>query len=138
MRLSGRCLCKCRAGADSGQPTAGAILFFTAGPIEAAVSNQALGFVVPKGRERSISYGTYEWAMDVLESAVSQSEYLLGDAFSAVDIYAGSSLGFAMPTGSIETRPVFEAYGSRISARPAAVRAQQIDNALISRKSPAA
>lgn len=113
-------------------------LFFTAGPVEAAVSNNALGFVVPEGRERMIGYGTYEKTLDVLEGAVSQGEYLLGDMFSAADIYAGSYLGFAMQTGGIEKRPAFEAYWSRISARPAAVRAKQIDDALISRESPAA
>ena len=32
-------------------------LFFTAGPFEAAVSNKALGFVVPPERERMIGYG---------------------------------------------------------------------------------
>src|SRR6202043_1589033 len=34
-------------------------LFFAAGPVEAAASNKALGFVVPEGRERMIGYGTY-------------------------------------------------------------------------------
>ncbi len=34
-------------------------LFFGAGPLEAAASNKALGFVVPEGRERMIGYGQY-------------------------------------------------------------------------------
>src|SRR5580698_4149135 len=34
-------------------------LFFAAGPVEAAVSNHALGVVVPDGRERMMGYGTY-------------------------------------------------------------------------------
>src|SRR5271154_2534834 len=33
-------------------------LFFAAGPIEAAASNKALGFVVPQGREGMMGYGT--------------------------------------------------------------------------------
>ncbi len=85
-------------------------LFFTAGPVEAAVSNQALGFVVPEGCERMIGYGTYEQTLDVLEDAVSQGEYLWGDMFSAADIYTGSYLGFAMQTGGIEKRSAFGAY----------------------------
>ena len=34
-------------------------LFFAAGPIEAAVTNKALGFVMPGGRERMVGYGSY-------------------------------------------------------------------------------
>ena len=46
-------------------------LFFGAGPVEAATSNKALGFVVPPERERMIGYGTFARVMDTLEAAVS-------------------------------------------------------------------
>ena len=36
-----------------------------------------------------------------------------------------------MQFGSMDKRPAFEAYWERISARPAAVRAREIDDALI-------
>ena len=62
-------------------------LFFAAGPIEAAVSNKAFGFEVPPERARSMGYGTFGDVMDTLEQAVSQGEYLLGDRFSAADVY---------------------------------------------------
>ena len=55
-------------------------LFFAAGPVEAAVSNQALGFVVPEGRERMMGYGSYADALNMLESAVSQGPYVAGAA----------------------------------------------------------
>src|ERR1700758_1864260 len=45
-------------------------LFFAAGPVEAAVSNRALGFVVPEGRERMMGYGSYADVMNALEGAV--------------------------------------------------------------------
>ena len=108
-------------------------LFFAAGPIEAAASNKALGFVVPEGRERMMGYGTYALAIDVLEGAVSQGEYLLGDTFTAADVYLGSHIGFGMQFGTIEKRPAFERYWSTISARAAAVRARQIDDDLLAR-----
>jgi glutathione S-transferase len=39
---------------------------------------------------------------------------------------------------SIEARPAFESYWQRISARPAAIRAREIDDALIAKlKKPA-
>ena len=105
-------------------------LFFAAGPIEAAASNRALGFVVPEGRERMMGYGTYADVANALEGEVSKSEYLVGNQFTAADVYLGSHIGFGMQFGTIEKRPAFEQYWSRISARPAALRAKEIDDAL--------
>jgi glutathione S-transferase len=106
-------------------------LFFSAGPIEAAASNRALGLSVPAGREAMMGYGTYELAMEVLEQAVSASDYLVGDRFSAADLYLGSHIGFGMQFGTIDKRPAFERYWSRLNARPAKQRADQLDNALM-------
>ena len=106
-------------------------LFFTAGPVEAAVSNKALGFVVPPERERMIGYGRIETVMDTLEAAVSRSDYLVGDRFSAADVYVGSQLGFGMMFGAIEKRPAFQQYWQRLSARPACARAKEHDDALV-------
>ncbi len=104
-------------------------LFFCAGPFEAASSNKALGFVVPPERERMIGYGTYAKALDVLEAAVSKSEYLAG-RFSAADVYVGSHIGFGMMFGTLERRPAFQDYLKRVSSRPAWKRANELDEAL--------
>jgi glutathione S-transferase len=106
-------------------------LFFAAGPFEAAVTNKALNVVVPKGRERMVGYGRFDDVMNVLEAAVSRSDYLVGDGFTAADVYVGSQIGFGLMFGTIEKRPAFERYWARINARPAAVRAKQIDDALM-------
>ncbi len=106
-------------------------LFFTAGPVEAAVTNKALGFEIPEGRERMAGYGRYADTMNALESAVSGSGYIAGDSFTAADIYVGAQIGFGLMFGTIEKRPAFEQYWGRISTRPAAVRAREIDDALI-------
>src|SRR5579862_1893341 len=45
-------------------------MFFAAGPVEAAVSNKALGLVVPQERERMMGYGTVDRALATLEDAV--------------------------------------------------------------------
>src|ERR1039457_5049438 len=71
-------------------------LFFAAGPIEASVSNKALGFVVPPEREPSIGYGSFERVMKSLEDAVSSANYLVGDIFTAADVYLGSQIGFGL------------------------------------------
>lgn len=105
-------------------------LFFAAGPAEAATSNKALGFVVPPERERMIGYGRLELVLDTLESAVTQSDYLAGNTFTAADLYVGSHLGFGMMFGMIEKRPAFERYWQRLSDRPACRRARELDDAL--------
>jgi glutathione S-transferase len=108
-------------------------MFFAAGPVEAAVSNKAFGLEVPPDRARAIGYGTYADVMDTLEYALTRSEYVAGDRFSAADVYVGSQILWGLQFGTIEKRPAFEAYGARIAARPAARRAAEIDDALIAR-----
>ncbi len=104
-------------------------LFFTAGPVEAAVTNKALGFVVPPDRERMMGYGNLAQTLNTLEAAVSRGDYLVGDGFTAADLYVGSHIGFGMMFGTLEKRPAFEQYWQRISSRPACRRAKELDDA---------
>jgi glutathione S-transferase len=106
-------------------------LFFGAGPFEAAVTNRAFGVSLPAEREGSIGYGSFERVMDTLESAVSGGGYILGNLFSAADVYLGSQIGFGLRFKSIEPRPAFQAYWDRIADRPARRRAEDLDNALM-------
>jgi glutathione S-transferase len=113
-------------------------MFFAAGPIEAATTNKALGFAMPEGRERMAGYGSLADVLNTLEGAVSQTEYIAGDSFTAADVYFGSQIGFGLMFGGLEKRPAFELYWTRISARPAAKRARAIDDALIAEQKKAA
>ena len=105
-------------------------LFFGAGPLEAAWTNQAMGFVVPEGKEQMAGYGSFDAVLNALEGALSGAKFLAGDGFTAADLYVGSLLGFGMQFGMIEKRPALAEYVGRISQRPAAIRAKQIDEAL--------
>ena len=69
--------------------------------------------------------------LSTLEAAVAGREYLVGDRFTAADVYVGSHLGWGMQFGTIEKRPAFERYFARLGPRPAAVRAREIDDALV-------
>jgi glutathione S-transferase len=69
--------------------------------------------------------------MDVLEQAVSQTNYLLGDAFTAADVYLGSQIGFGLMFNTIDKRPAFQSYWTRITSRPAYKRARELDDALM-------
>lgn len=104
-------------------------LFFGAGPLEAAVTNKALGFEIPADREVMAGYGRLATVLDVLEDAVSKQSYLAEDAFSAVDVYLGSQIGWGMQFGTLEKRPAFESYWARISDRDAYRRAAELDDA---------
>lgn len=106
-------------------------LFFGAGPFEAAVSNRAIGVEVPEDKRRMMGYGCFADVMDTLETAVSAGDYLLGDRFSAADVYLGAQISWGLMFGSIEKRPAFEAYWRRLADRPAHVRATALDDALM-------
>jgi glutathione S-transferase len=110
-------------------------LFFTAGPVEAAVSNNALGLTVPADRERMIGYGSYGAVMDTLERAVSARPYVAGDSFTGADVYIGSHIGWGLQFGSIEKRKAFEDYWGRLKDRPAYLRATELDDAAMPKQS---
>lgn len=106
-------------------------MFFGAGPLEQAVTNKSLGFVVPADKKMMAGYGDFGDAMDGLEAAVAGKAYIAGDRFSAADVYVGSQIGWGLAFGSIEKRPAFEAYWAGICERPAYLRGKAIDEALM-------
>lgn len=106
-------------------------MFFAAGPFETAVTNRSLGFVTPPDRVRMAGCGTFENVMDTIEKAVSGSPYIAGDRFTAADVYVGSQIGWGLQFGSIEKRPAFIDYWSRLSSREAYRRGTQKDDAAI-------
>lgn len=106
-------------------------MFFTAGPLEAAMVDKVLGVTVPPEREGMVGYATFAKAVDTLEAAVSESDYIAGERFTAADVYVGSAVGWFTQFGLLEKRPAFARYLERVEARPALTRARAIDDALI-------
>lgn len=106
-------------------------LFFAAGPVEAAVTNKALGFTVPDGGERMAGYGSFDQAIGALESAVSGPAWICGTQFTAADVYVGSQIDWGLGFGTIPSRPAFEAYAARLRERAAYKRQKELDGALI-------
>ena len=109
-------------------------MFFAAGPLEAAVTDKSLGVQVPAERKVMVGYGDFDDAINGAEHALKAGDYILGDTFSAADVYFGSAIGFFLQFGSIEPRPVFTAYAERLQNRPAAIRAREIDDALVAQQ----
>jgi len=106
-------------------------MFFAAGPLEAAASNKAIGVVVPPERERMMGYGNIGLVLKTLEDALSKSEYLVGNSFTAADLYVGAHLGFGMMFNTIEKRPAFERFCQRLGTRHAFLRAKELDDAAV-------
>lgn len=109
-------------------------LFFAAGPMEAAITARSLNLLPPADKAASVGYGSFDQMVDALETAVSKGPWILGDRFSAADVYLGSQIIWGLMFKTLPDRDVFKAYAERLSGREAAVRARAIDDALIAAK----
>lgn len=107
-------------------------LFFAAGPVEAAVSAKALGLLAPPDKAGTVGYGSFEQTVDTLErAAAGASPWLLGEQFSAADVYVGSQVLWGTLFKTLPVRDAFSAYGKRLQSREAWQRATALDDALI-------
>lgn len=106
-------------------------LFFAAGPMEQAITNNHMKWMPTAEQMRMVGYGSFETMLDVVESAVSGKAYIAGNRFSAADVYLGSHLDWGLHFGTIPERQAFTDYVAPLRERPAYKRAKEIDNALI-------
>ncbi|MBL4627654.1 MAG: glutathione S-transferase family protein [Roseicyclus sp.] len=108
-------------------------LFFGAGPLEAGVVAASFGFDTKDDTAYSrAGWGSLPAVVDALEGLFADGrDYVLGEHFSAVDVYLGAQIAWGLQFGTIETRPGFADYVTRITTRPAAIRAAEIDDALL-------
>jgi glutathione S-transferase len=112
-------------------------LFFAAGPLEVAVSNQAMGWQVPPERERMFGYGNFDRAVAAVDDLLSRHDYVCGDRFTAADVYVGSQIMFPLQFKMLPEKDRFLRYRDRLSARPAYQRANEIDERIIAETQPA-
>ena len=107
-------------------------LFFAAGPLEAAVTAKSLGLLAPAEKSGMAGYGSYEQTVDALETVVAgAAPWLLGERFSAADVYLGSQVVWGLMFKSLPERPGFADYAARLRAGPAWQRASALDDALV-------
>ena len=95
--------------------------FFGAACFEPAVVDKMLERP-PAKHQGAVGYGTYEDTVNALEKALDPGPYILGERFSAVDVYVGSQIHHSLTTKALEPRPSFQKYADRVSARPAMQR----------------
>ena len=98
-------------------------LFFGAGCFEPALLDKMMKRPEVE-RKASVGWGSYDDVLATLKKALADGPYLLGQTFSAADVYVGSEIRFAMMFGApgLKGEKVFDDYVARLSARPAAQR----------------
>lgn len=107
-------------------------LFFTAGPVEQAVTNKAAGFEPGADRARMFGYGNYDLAVNALADHLGSRDYVCGSRFTAADVYVGSAVMWGIQFGTLPKLDSFVAYADRLSQREAYRRGKAEDNQLIS------
>jgi glutathione S-transferase len=103
-------------------------LFFPPSCIEPAMTDKA--FKRPPILPSTVGYGDFDSVMDAVSSAVSNTEYVAGERFTAADLVLGSTLDFGMMFGVIPKRNEFTAYVERLSKRDAYKKSHERGNEL--------
>lgn len=107
-------------------------MFFAAGPLEQAVVNSSFGWSPASPQEAGrTGYGSLDRVVATLTAHLADSPFMVGDKFSAADVYVGSQIGWGLRFHTIPENEVLAAYWARISTRPALLRANAADDALI-------
>jgi glutathione S-transferase len=92
-------------------------LFFAPSCIEPAIAQIATKMEMST---MAAGWGDAQRVFDVLEAALEEGPWILGEQFSAADIAIGSSLNFAIRLFKmVPPRPAFDRYLDRCAARPA-------------------
>jgi glutathione S-transferase len=94
-------------------------LFFGGSCFEPALLDKSMNR--PEPQRSTAGYGSYEDVLNALKTALTPGPWLLGERFSAADVYVGSEINWAMMFGApgLKGEPVFEDYAARLTARPA-------------------
>lgn len=111
-------------------------LFFVAGPFEQAMTAKFNNWVIDDQVAMSAGCGHVEDVIGTLQTILQGRKYLCGDSFTTADLIMSAYLGWMIMQKQIEALPVFTDYIALHSSRPAAVRAQELDDALAAKLKP--
>lgn len=93
-------------------------LFFGAGCVEPAIVDKLFNRPAVE-RKGALGYGSYEDTLNALETALAPGPWILGQRFSAADVYIGSQIQWGLMVKALEPRPKFLQFAERIAARSA-------------------
>lgn len=97
-------------------------MVFTPSVIEPALSEKAGGWTPASGRN---AWGDFDRMIAAFESGIGETDWVLGEHFSAADIMLGSSAIFMRMFGMMPESAILNAYADRCAARPAFQRAME-------------
>lgn len=93
-------------------------LFFAAGPVEAAVTNKAMGWEPRDARQQgTVGFGSFERVIDTLDNWFANHHFVCGDRFTMADVYVGSQIDWGLGFGTIPKRDSLQAYQARLRQR---------------------
>ncbi len=116
-----------RLGPQIGEAARGAylsLLTYYGSVLEPAFMSKFLNTPVPRG---TAGWVRVEETITYLECLLSKGPYLLGQAFSAVDILYGTTFAMFKSAPLMPRSPAIADYADRVAARPAFARAQEKD-----------
>ena len=101
-------------------------LFFGGSCIEPALTDEMFKRPAPENKGM-LGWGSYGDVIDTIERALQPGPYLLGDKFSAADVYIGAELYWGGMIGAprLKDSPAIAAYVKRCTGRPAFLRTQE-------------
>ena len=98
---------------------------FMVGPMEAAVMEKVWQLTPPPEASKSLGYGDFERVVRTVEQTLSGKEYLIGERFSAADLYMSAFLQFCYRMQVWPESAVCRDYIERMQQREACVRAMR-------------
>lgn len=96
------------------------MMFFAAGPVEAAVTNRSMGWE-PKDakQEGTVGFGSFDRTIDMLDSWFSDHAFVCGERFTMADVYVGSQVDWGINFGTMPARDSLKSYQARLHERAA-------------------
>ncbi|MGM0570554.1 glutathione S-transferase family protein [Marinobacter sp.] len=105
-------------------------LFFMAGPFEMATSAKAYDWRIDDDNVQAVGSGRLDDVIQTLEQTLAKGPYICGEQFTAADVLVSSYLWWEMMQKNLPSRQVFQDYVNHMESRPAAKRANQLDDEL--------
>lgn len=111
------------------------LLFFSAACVEAAYVQKMAGVNLPKV---SAGWGSFDLVMQVIDEALAEGPWLLGERFTAADAMLGLDLWYGIKLLKVVAPTErMAAYVARLAARPAFQRAEAIEAERLAAAAPA-
>ena len=102
------------------------------GPLEQAMMSNH-GGVTPE--PMSAGFGSVEGVTNALDAAISDRDFIVGDHFTMADLLVSAYIGWYLQFKLLDPRDSFVRYAKLHAQRPAALRANEIDDALMPKQS---